>query len=181
MERDDSAGPREPHHLGEDLLRLRHVDQHQPRRREIERPVGKPGAAAVRAQNLDVREVTRGDELPRALHLLRAPLHADHAARRADALREETKTPLRAAADLDHAPTVAHADLVEESRRLVRELLGLSLEAFLLRSPIAQQVRVGCSHPENVLGMPSKRALSPQKHECHAGEPHGVRERREAR
>lgn len=113
MKRHHAAGPDEPHHLRNDLLGLRNVDEHEARGREIEGARWKAGVAGIGKTDFDVRQCPLGDDLPRALDLLVAPLDTDDPAPGADALGEKVEATERATADLDHAPAFAHSDLVE--------------------------------------------------------------------
>jgi len=116
MQGNEPPGANDPHHLCNELLWFRHVDQNQARRREVECSLGKTCGAGICVENLDVRQVAVGYEPASPFHLLCTAFHADDVAYRADAPREKPETALWAAADLDNSPTVTNADLVEEPR-----------------------------------------------------------------
>jgi len=56
MERDPATWPYKRSRFGNNLFRLRHVDQHKARRRKIEGRPGQPGVPGVSFEHFDVSE-----------------------------------------------------------------------------------------------------------------------------
>jgi hypothetical protein len=141
-----SAGTYELDHLCHELLWLGHVHQNQARRCQVKRLPGQTGVARVRVKHFDIRQVTVCAELLCALDLLKAAFYAHDFACDTDASRKQIETAPRAASDLDHVPTSANADLIEQSARIMGKFVGLSLQTLLLSLAVAQQVWIGFVH-----------------------------------
>ena len=152
MQRNDAAGPEEPNHLRNQLLRFRHVDQDQARGRQVERSRRQTRAPSIGVEDVDVVQMTPSDELLSALHLLGTPFDSDYPSCSTDARGKKIQTAARAAADLDSVGTVAKADLIEEPLRLRGKLERLSFQAVLLCLPVAQQVWIGFVHSAGMMG-----------------------------
>jgi hypothetical protein len=84
----------------------------------------------------------RSEEAPGEVHRFRAHLDADDGPLLPDARGEQVETSLRAAAELDHTSAWRDADLVEERRRLARQLTSLLLETPLLVGAVTEEVRI---------------------------------------
>ena len=140
MERHPASWPHERRGLGNDLLWLRNVDQHEARDGEIEGALDRPADACVPFEHLDVAKAAFRNECSGQGHRVRAPLDAHHAARWPNPFREQLETSVRAAADLDDPRTGRHVDLIEQPARLVGELLRLLLQSRLFRLSVAQHV-----------------------------------------
>lgn len=132
VESNDTPRPHQRRHLGDDILRLRDVDEDQARGRQVERCTREPGCLAVPVVNLDVRQSPLGDEAPRELDRVLAHLDTDHRTRRTYAIGEELETPLRTASDLDDVGARRNRDLLEEPSGLVGQLARLLLQTLLL-------------------------------------------------
>ena len=90
--------------------------------------------AALREEGLSERDRVRAD------------LDADHSSRRAHPRGEQIEAAAWTAADLQDAGAVRYSDLIEQAGRLMSELLGLALQTFLFRVPVAEDVAIACSH-----------------------------------
>jgi hypothetical protein len=90
---------------------------------------------------------------------LRAPLDAHDATRRANALREEIETTVRAAADLDDARAAGYPYLIKQPVRFMRELLRLLLQPLLFRLSVTKNVLIGFGHATS---SPGRAPLSTQ-------------------
>ena len=137
MQGNHATGADKPDHLLHQPLRLRNVDENEPRGREIERMLRQACRASIGMQNFDVRQLAVRDEPSRTLYLLSAAFHTDNPARRTDAPGEKAKTTLRATANLDRAPARLYADVIKQPVRIGGKLLSLPSQTVLLRLPIA--------------------------------------------
>jgi hypothetical protein len=137
MQGNHATGPNKADHLPHQFLRLRNVDENQPRGREIERLLGQACLAPIGMQNFDVRQMTVCNEALGTLRLLGTAFHADDPARRTDAPGEKAQTTLWATANLDRAPARLYANAIEQPVRIDGEFSSLSLQAILLHRPIA--------------------------------------------
>ena len=77
MQGNHATGSDKPDHLLHQGLRLRNVDENQPRGGEIERLLRQACLAPVGMQNFDIRQLTVRDEASCTLYLLGAAFHAD--------------------------------------------------------------------------------------------------------
>jgi hypothetical protein len=91
--------------LGQDLVGLRDVDQHQPRRHEVEGAARQCRVTRVAALDLDVGQVALCDQPAGEIARLLAALDPDDPAGRADALGERVEAALWTTADLDRMGT----------------------------------------------------------------------------
>jgi hypothetical protein len=137
MQGNHATGADKPDHLPHQGLRLRNVDENQPRSREIERMRGQACLARIGMQDFDVRQLAVRDKPSSPLHLLSAAFHADDPARRTDAASEKAQAALRVTTNLDHAPARRYADVIEQPLRIGGKLLSLSRQTILLHLPIA--------------------------------------------
>ena len=103
VERDDPTSLRERDRLGDDLFGLRNVDQHEPRRDQIEFAPWQSRRSRIPMNDLDVPEALFTHHRSRHLYGIITALDTDHMPRRTDTQGEEVKATVRAAADLDDA------------------------------------------------------------------------------
>ena len=149
MEGNPPSRSHECRRFGDDLLRLRHIDQDETRRREIKGCPGQPSGSSITLHHLDIPEVALRNERSGEGDSLRAPLDSHDAPRRANPLGEEIETTVRPAADLDDARAAGDRYLIKQPARFMRELLRLLLQPRLLRLPVAKHVLVGLGHDES--------------------------------
>ena len=98
--------------------------------------------------DLCIRQSVLLEEPSSQLNSFVADFDTDHGALGADPLRQKPQAASRPASDLDYSRAVTNSDLVEELRRLGRQLLGLSLQALLLVRGVAEEVLIAlCRHP----------------------------------
>lgn len=135
--------------LGDDLLRLRHVDKHQPGSRAVERASRQTGSPRVTVENFHVVQVAVGDQLPGEADGLLTSLHADDVTRRPNELGENVEATLRAASNLDDTLTFGEPDAGKEPTRFMRELLRLASKALLLSLPVAKEILIRLSHDDS--------------------------------
>jgi hypothetical protein len=114
MKRNDSARAHEPNHLCKKLLGVRHIDQNEPCRRQVECARGKAGGSRIDVEYLDVREMVVDNELASPFDLLGASFHTHDMAGRTRAFRQQAQTALWTAPDLYNAPTITHTDRVKD-------------------------------------------------------------------
>ena len=106
VERDQAARFEERDGLGEDLIGLGDVDQHQPRRDEVEGATWQRRVARVAALDLNVGQVALRCERAREFACLLAALYLDDAAGRSDAFGERIEAALRTTADPDRMSAI---------------------------------------------------------------------------
>src|SRR5262249_61880328 len=89
VKRYPASGPDERDRLGKDLLRLRHVDEHQARSCQVELGSRKFRGTRVPAEHFDVTQGTFVDQFSGQIDGVLTPLDAHHSSSRSDALGEE--------------------------------------------------------------------------------------------
>ena len=101
VERDDPASLHQSDRLGDDLVGLGNVDQHESRRDQIEFAPWQPRRSPIPMNDLDVPEAPLTDHRSGHLYGIITALDTDHMPRRTDTLGEQIEATVRAAADFD--------------------------------------------------------------------------------
>ncbi len=142
----DTSGPHQSRHLGNNLLRLGYIDQNQAGRGEIERFSWQSCIGGVPLPNLHVVYPSQRKKFSSELDSMIAQFHANHRASRTDPTGKQFEATLRTTADLDYSGSLCQPNLIEESGRFLSEFLGLLLQASLLNGTVAQKVLVRVCH-----------------------------------
>ena len=124
LERDDAAGPGEPGHLGDDVLRAGDVQQQHALVHEVEGIGRQAGAGRVGPHGLDGQAVL-SRQLAGDGQQPRLDVQPDHPPAVADPGAQLGQDAEHAAADVDHARAGRDADAVEQVGGVGPEELGL--------------------------------------------------------
>ena len=91
------------HHLADDALGLRHVDEDEPHVSTVERRSRQPRIVRIAFANLDLREPVVNNKTARLFDKVRAAFDAEDRSGRADTLTQQVQDTSRTAAKVDDA------------------------------------------------------------------------------
>jgi hypothetical protein len=111
--RDPTAGFYQGDRLPDDFFRLRHIDQHQPRGRDIESCPRQTGCTRVTLDDLDVTQAILGHHGLSECDGVRTSLHPNDSAGRTHPCGKKVEAPLWSATDIDNPVARPDGELVE--------------------------------------------------------------------